>query len=224
MEESTISLQGKGSIHVVPDVTRITINIRFKGKTYAEVYEKGKENSEWIRKILEYNKKPGTLAKSVYFDVSEHNVNVYDDEGSGEIVDVIQDGFDLSQRIKIDIPIDNVLVNNIVRGVGKFIPNAQVQIGFTVQDPRPSQLKMLKRAVSDAKEKATIMAEAAGAKLGKVRSINYNFSHIETYSQARNINSNEEAKASTADSLDITPEDMVISDSVSVEFELINQE
>lgn len=221
MEVSKISLQGKGAIHVVPDVTRITISINHHGKTYKDVYAKGKENSEWVRKILEFNKKPGNLAKSIFFDVSEHTVNVYDDEGSGEIVDVVKDGFDLCQRIKIDIPIDNVLVNNIVRGVGKFIPNAQVQIGFTLQDPRPSLLKMLKRAVSDAKEKAVIMAEAAGAKLGKVLEINYNFSHIETYSQARNIHSTEEAKASTPDALDITPDDMIISDRVDVVFELI---
>ena len=220
METPKISIQGKGSIHVVPDVTRITISINHHGKTYKEVYAKGKENSEWIRKILEFNKKPGSLAKSLYFDVSEHTINIYDDEGSGEIVDTVKDGFDLHQTVKIDLPIDNVLVNNIVRGVGKFIPNAQVSIGFTVQDLRPYQLKMLKRAVSDAKEKAQIMAEAAGAKLGKVLEINYNFSHIDTYSQARNIHSNEEAKESTADALDISPDDMVISDRVDVIFEL----
>ena len=114
-----------------------------------------------------------------------------------------------------------MLVNNIVRGVGKFIPNAQVSIGFTVQDLRPYQLKMLKRAVGDAKEKAEIMAEAAGSKLGKVLEIDYNFSHIDTYSHARNIHSTEEAKESTADALDITPDDMVISDRVDVVFELI---
>lgn len=221
METPKISIQGKGSIHVVPDVTRITISINHHGKTYKEVYAKGKENSEWIRKILEFNKKPGNLAKSLYFDVSEHTINVYDDEGSGEIVDVVKDGFDLSQRVKIDLPINNVLVNNIVRGVGKFIPNAQVSIGFTVKDLRPYQLKMLKRAVGDAKEKAEIMAEAAGSKLGKVLEIDYNFSHIDTYSQARNIHSTEEAKESTADALDITPDDMVISDRVDVVFELI---
>ena len=51
--------------------------------------------------------------------------------------------------------------------------------------------------------------------------IDYNFSHIDTYSQARNIHSTEEAKESTADALDITPDDMVISDRVDVVFELI---
>lgn len=218
MSNSKISLQGKGAIHVVPDVTRLTICIDYRGADYNAAYNRGKENSEWIRKILEYNKKPGSLAKSIFFDVSEHTRSILDDDG--DVVDVVVEGYDLRQRIKIDLPIDNVLVNNIVRGVGKFIPNAEVQIGFTVQDPRPDELKMLKRAVSDAKEKAAIMAEAAGAKLGKVLEINYNFSHIETYSQARNIHSNAEAQASTSDALDITPDDMVISDRVEVVFEI----
>lgn len=76
---SKVSLQGKGAIHVVPDVSRTTISINHHGKTYKEVYAKGEENSGWVRKILEFNKEPGNLAKSIFFDVSEHTVNVYDD-------------------------------------------------------------------------------------------------------------------------------------------------
>ena len=30
-------------------------------------------------------------------------------------------------------------VNNIVRGIGKFIPSAQINIGYTLQDERPSR-------------------------------------------------------------------------------------
>jgi uncharacterized protein YggE len=131
-------------------------------------------------------------------------------------------GFALDQRIKIDLPIDNKLVNCIVRGVGKFIPDAQVSIGYTLQDPRPSQLKMLGRAVTDAKEKAEIMAKAAGCQLGAVASITYDDQDIHTYSQARNIHSNKEAMASTESSLDITPDDLVISDTVNVEWYLVN--
>lgn len=122
MCSSIISLQGKGAIHVVPDVTRLTICISYRGADYNSAYSRGKENSEWVKKILEYNKKPGTLAKSIYFDVSEHTRSILDDDG--DIVDVVVEGYDLRQRIKIDLPIDNVLVNNIVRGVGRFIPNA----------------------------------------------------------------------------------------------------
>lgn len=128
----------------------------------------------------------------------------------------------LEQGLKIDLPIDNHLVHCIVRGIGKFIPNAQINIGYTLQDVRPSQMKMLARAVDDAKEKAKIMAGAGGCSLGKIISIEYKFQNTHIASQARYIHSNSEAKLSTASSLDITPDDLVISDTVDVTFELIN--
>lgn len=220
MSEMTISVQGKGSIHVVPDVTRLEITIERVFPDYQKAFAQAKENSAWVVKILEFNKKPGKLAKTVKFDITDHEVNDYDTLGHYKSSHV--EGYDLEQRIKIDLPIDNVLTNYIVRGIGKFIPGAQINIGYTVQDPRPHQMKMLARAVSDAKEKAGIMAEAAGCTLGKVENINYRYSNVSVYSQARNIHDSKEAFASTADSLDITPDDLVMSDTVDVTFELVN--
>ena len=220
MSETTISVQGKGSIHVVPDVTRLEITIERVFPDYQKAFAQAKENSAWVVKILEFNKKPGKLAKTVKFDITDHEVNDYDTLGHYKSSHV--EGYDLEQRIKIDLPIDNVLTNNIVRGIGKFIPGAQINIGYTVQDPRPHQMKMLARAVSDAKEKAGIMAEAVGCSLGKVENINYRYSNVSVYSQARNIHDSKEAFASTADSLDITPDDLVMSDTVDVTFELVN--
>ena len=131
-----------------------------------------------------------------------------------------KEGYDLDQRIKIDLEMDNVLVNNIVRGVGKFIPNAQINIGYTQKDPRPTQLKMLERAVTDAREKAEIMAKAVGCELGEVKEIEYGEMEVHIYSQAREIHCAKEAVASTPNSLDITPDDFVVSDNVHVVWRL----
>lgn len=217
---ATISVQGKGAIHVVPDVMRLEVRVQSVFPDYQHAYAQAKENFAWMVKILEYNKKNGKLAKTIRFDITDHIVPVYDDDG--DIIDHLKKGFDLDQRIKVDLPVDNVLANCIVKGVGKFIPGAQIEIGYTLQDPRPSQLKMLARAVSDAKEKAKLMVEAAGCTLGAVIKIDYRYQDIHTYSQARNIHSNSEAKVSTADSLDIEPDDLVMSDKVDVIFEIIN--
>lgn len=217
---ATISVQGKGAIHVVPDVMRLEVRVQSVFPDYQHAYAQAKENFAWMVKILEYNKKNGKLAKTIRFDITDHIVPVYDDDG--DIIDHLKKGFDLDQRIKVDLPVDNVLANCIVKGVGKFIPGAQIEIGYTLQDPRPSQLKMLARAVSDAKEKAKLMVEAAGCTLGAVIKIDYRYQDIHTYSQARNIHSNSEAKVSTADSLDIAPDDLVMSDKVDVIFEIIN--
>lgn len=215
----TISIAGRGSIHVVPDVTRIEITVQVVFPSYEKAYSQAKENASWVGKVLEYNKLDAKLAKTTKFDISDHLENEYDEDD--HYIGQIKNGFDLEQRIKIDLGMDNVLLNKIVRGIGKFVPGAQINIGYTIKDPRPHQLKMLKRAVEDAKEKAGIMAEAAGCKLGKVESICYDFSNVSVYSQARNIKSNEEAKASTADCLDITPDDLVMSDNVRVSWELV---
>ncbi|MCH5214940.1 MAG: SIMPL domain-containing protein [Muribaculaceae bacterium] len=220
MSKATIKVQGKGAIHVVPDVTRVEVTIEQWFANHSAAYAQAKENSSWMVKILEFNKKPGKLAKTVRFDIEDYTENLYDDDDN--YIGKKKNGFMLDQRIKIDLPVDNVLVNNIVKGVGKFIPNAQIKIGYTLQDERPSQMKMLARAVSDARDKAQVMAEAVGCKVGKVLDVEYGYSNVHVYSQARNIHSNSEAKASTASSLDITPEDLVMSDTAQVTFELIN--
>ncbi len=214
MSESTIKVVGTGSIHVVPDVTRLEVRANRVFKTYSEAYACASENSTWMVKILEYNHQPGKLAKTIRLEIEDNMVNEYDEDG--DYIGKVPDGYRLTQEIKIDLAIDNVLVNKIVRGVGKFIQGAQIKIGYTVKDPRPSQLKMLERAVHDAHEKAAIMAGACGRELGEVKFIDYGYSHVTVYSQAREIHDNAEASASTVSSLDITPDDLVVSDNVNV--------
>ena len=213
MSESIIKVVGTGSIHVVPDVTRLEIRIDRVLKNYDEAYACAKENSSWMAKILEYNNLSGKLAKTIRMDISEHNESIYK---GGNYVGSKKDGYNLDQRIKVDLGMDNVMVNNIVKGVGKFIQGAQINIGYTQKDPRPTQLKMLERAVTDARDKAQIMAKAAGRELGEVKEIEYGEMEVHIYSEARAIHNAEEAKASTVNSLDLTPDDLAVSDNVNV--------
>lgn len=218
MSNGTIKVMGKGSIHVVPDVTRLEVSIDSVFTAYDAAYKQARENAQWMGQILEYNNLNKKLAKTIRFDISDHLIDEYDDDD--HYIGKIKDGFDLTQRFKIDLEMDNVLLNKIVRGVGKFIKGAQINIGYTVKDPRPHQLKMIERAVKDAVEKANIMANAANAKLGDVSSITYGDGNVSVYSQARSIHSNEEAMACDSNSLDVEPDDLVMSDTVDVVFQL----
>lgn len=215
--ESTIKVVGTGSIHVVPDVTRLEISISRVFKTYEETYAAAKENSAQIVKILEYNHQSGKLAKTIRMDINEHTESIYK---GGNYAGSKKDGYELKQHIKVDLGMDNMLVNNIIKGVGKFIPSAQISIGYTQKDPRPTQLKMLERAVKDAHDKAEIMAKAAGCQLGEVSEIEYGEMEVHIYSQAREIHCAEEAVSCTPNSLDITPDDLVVSDNVNVVWKL----
>lgn len=134
----TISVHGRGSIHVVPDVTRLEVMIESVFVNYETAYKQAREN--------------------------------------------------------------------------------------TIRDPRPYQLKILERAVKDAQEKAEMMAKAAGCKLGEVDSITYGKQELTFHSQARFIHSNKEAMTCDANSLNIEPDDLVMSDSVDVSWNLVKIE
>lgn len=215
---NTIHVTGKGAVHIVPDVTRLQISVDRVYETYDDAYKKAKENSKWICDILEYNKLSAKMAKTTRMDISEHTHSKYD--SAGHHIGYVVDGYTLDQHVRIDLGIDNVLLNRLVRGIGKFVEGAEINIGYTVKDARPAEMLMLERAVKDAKAKAEVMAKAIDCELGAVIDINYGYQEVHVYAEARNIHSCEEAKACTSDSLDITPEDLSVSDNVTVEWEL----
>lgn len=68
--DNTITVTGRGSIHVIPDVTRLEVTVRGIFETYDVAY--AKDNSAWMVKILEYNKLNGKLTKTKNLDISEH--------------------------------------------------------------------------------------------------------------------------------------------------------
>ena len=51
--ERTITVTGRGAIHVVPDVTRLEVYISGRFETYQAAYDQAKENFAQMVKILE---------------------------------------------------------------------------------------------------------------------------------------------------------------------------
>ena len=207
MNEKLITVTGKGAIHVVPDVTRVELTLQSIHDTYEDAYAQAKSNTERLSQIMKEVALDVTLPKTIRLDIDKRTQNEYDKFGNFKSKKFI--GFELDHKVRIDLGMDNVLLNNIIKRIGKMLKQAEISIGYTVRDPRPSQLKMLERAVKDAKEKASIMAKACDCKL-----------HV--YSQARMIHGADEALCCNEESLDITPEDLAVSDDVTVVWYLSN--
>ena len=79
--ERTITVTGRGAIHVVPDVTSLEVYISGRFETYQAAYDQAKENFAQLIKILEYNNKPGTLAKTIRMDISDFEKSITDKYG-----------------------------------------------------------------------------------------------------------------------------------------------
>ncbi len=222
MKENIIRVTGNGTIHVVPDVTRIELSLVSIHDSYEDAYKQAKNDTDKLKKIMEELKLDVSLPKTKSLDINKKTSNDYD--GNNHYKGQIFLGFELNHNVKIDLGIDNVLLNSFIRLIGKKLKQAEINIGYTVKDPRPTQLKMLERAVKDAKEKATIMAKASGCKLGAVNRIDYSVHELHIYSQARNIHGADEAVCCEESSLNITPDDLAVSDTVTVEWYLCNED
>lgn len=220
MDEKLITVTGRGGIHVVPDVTRLELTLVSLHDTYEEAYTQAKSNIDKLSEIMDKVKLNADLPKTIRFNIDKKTQSEYDKYNHHIGEKFI--GFELKHVVKIDLGMDNVLLNQIIKLIGQYLKQAEIEIGYTVKDSRPSELKMLERAVKDAKEKAEIMAKACGCSLGLVKDINYSVQELHIYSQARQIHASAEASCCNEESLDITPDDLAVSDDVTVEWYLSN--
>lgn len=221
MEQKTISVQGRGGIHVEPDVTRIELSLISLHDTYDEVYSQAKRDIEKLQQIMAEVSLPKSQPKTIRLDIDKKTVAEYDKYHNYKGEKFL--GFQLTHIVKIDLGMDNVILNTIIRSIGRHLKQAEINIGYTVKDARPAQLRMLERAVKDAKAKAEIMAAAAGCKLGDCLSIEYGSKELHIYSQARTIHEPTEACCCTPESLDVTPDDLEASDTVDVVWALLKE-
>lgn len=218
--EETITVTGRGNIHIVPDVTRIELQIKCIFDTYDTAYKMAEENLKDIADVMTSCGLSVKLPKTTMFAIDKSYHNIYDEghyTGEQEL-----DGYELMQHIKIDLGMDNKLLTKVVKSIGENMTEVEINIGYTVKDPRPHRLKMLERAVKDATEKAHIMAEAAGCSLGLVKNIDYSENELHVYSQTRNICGPCEAAVCTESSLEITPDDLVGGEDVTITWFLKN--
>ena len=218
METSRITVTGRGGIHVVPDVTRVELTVSGIRQEYSDCYELARENNKVLQRIMQMLGLDEKLPKTIHLDIEKETHTVYDDHGNFDHVSF--DGYSLDQKIKIDLGMDNILLNRLVQAIGQQMTNVEISIGYTIRDTREIQMVILERAVKDAREKAERMARAAGCTLGGVVNIDYSWNDINVYSQAREIHSCQEAAACCEESLDITPDDLAANDTVRVIWEL----
>lgn len=222
MDEKLITVTGRGGIHVEPDVTRVELTLESLHDTYDEAYAQGKDNTSRLADIMNEVGLDKSLPKTTHFDIDKKTQNEYDKYKNYVGEKFI--GFALDHRVKIDLGMDKTLLGKIVKLIGQHLKQAEINIGYTVKDARPAQLKMLERAVKDAKEKAEVMAKAVGCTLGLVKDINYSVQELHIYSQARQIHGADEACCCEPESLDITPDDLAAQDNVTVVWYISNRE
>ena len=214
-----IKVFGSAMLKVAPDYNRIIIKVNHTFADNDEAYEVAKKNNLFILAALDEAGLDGSLLKTKCFDISENSKPVYE---KGRWMGYQKNGYILEQQLYIDLPIENKRLNKINKAIAENVPYVEIELKTFLSNPHEHRMKALSLAVLDAKEKAGVMAATLGCTLGQILEINYNAENddYEVSDSCLSLPSGPSCDSGAA--LELTGEEESISESVRINWQLIN--
>lgn len=212
----TIRVTGTGQIKIRPDLTRITITMGGVFKEYAEAIKRSSEDTERVRDLLTGFGFDGNDLKTLGFNV-ETEYESYQDHG---VYKQRLIGYRYRHETKVEFVSDSSRLGKILYALANCPADPELRISYTVKDPEAARNELIGKAVAYAKEKAAVLSSEAGVKLGEIQTIDYSLQ--QPGFEVRPMNRMMLAKGSAEESydLDIEPDDIESSDTVTVVWEI----
>ena len=212
-----IRVTGKGQIKVKPDVTRITMTLNGIKKDYAKTLEFSVEDTEKLKSILKPFGFESTDVKTLRFDV-DAEYESYQERNQYKRRFV---GYKYEHVLKIEFDSDNKRLGKILYALAHAAIQPEFRISYTVKDPEASKNLLLGKAVEDAMAKADVLAKASGVSLKEIQSIDYSWGTINfEVEPTRNMAMCADECAEKSFDMDIEPDDIEVSDTVTIVWEI----
>ncbi|MBC7739933.1 MAG: SIMPL domain-containing protein [Candidatus Saccharibacteria bacterium] len=162
--DSTLTVTGTASVAATPDLATIQLGVTTNGATAGEAM---KANSTALAAVIARLQAAGIEARDYQTTNLSLNPNwVSNAAGTGSEMNGYIATNLLTIKVRAVDQVGTVLDAAITDGA-----NTLNYLTFGLQDPRPVEDEARKRAVADAMARATLIATAAGAKLGQIQSI-----------------------------------------------------
>ena len=216
----TIRVTGKGQLKIKPDMTRVTMALNGTYKEYGETLRRSSEDTEALKDVLSGFGFERSDLKTLSFSV-DTEYESYRDENNDYKQRFV--GYNFNHVLKVEFDSDNVRLGKILYALANCKVRPEFRISYTVKDPEAAKNQLLGKAVADAKEKAAVLTQAGGVTLKDIQSIDYSWGEIDFECRPMRgdvlMECNEAPMAKRYD-LDIEPDDINVSDTVTVLWEI----
>ncbi len=214
----TVRVTGRGLLKLRPDTTRIALSLEGLYPEYGDALRRSSEDTERLRDLLEGFGFLRTELKTLSFQV-DAEYEGYQEEG---VYRQRFSGYRYRHRMKVEFPSDNQRLGKLLYALARCPAKPEFSLSYTVGDPEAAKNALLGKAMADAREKAAVLGRAAEVSLGQIQSIDYSWG--ETSFEARPMERSMPAPAKTmaegSFDMDIEPEDIRVSDTVTVLWEI----
>ena len=214
----TIRVTGKGQIKVHPDMTRITMTLEGTFEDYGEALHHSSLETEKLKDLLCAFGFVRSDLKTLNFGV-DTEYESYKEQG---VYKQRFKGYKYRHLLKIEFESDNERLGKILYALAHCSVKPEFRISYTVKDPESAKNELLGKAISDACEKAAVLAKAAGVSVGEIESIDYSWGEVDFVVSPMNralLAESALPMAAPSDGsyeMDIEPDDIEVSDTVTV--------
>ena len=213
--ERTIRVTGKASLKVKPDWTEILLTLTGTNADYGKVLALSAEKTEALRGCFEAQGFDGKDLKTTDFSVNTKYEN-YNENGSYRQRFV---GYEFRHALKIGFAAGSENLGRALSALSSCAAEPEFEIVYTVKDGEKAKNELLKKAVAASSEKAIVLARAAGVGLGDIVNIDYYWEKMPMEARPFGKMLRVNAPMAAMD-LSVEPEDIELSDSVTVVWEI----
>ncbi len=216
--ERTIRVTGKGNLSVKPDTVRLIMTMEGMQEEYDKSVEESAVMTEQIKDLFEKMDFERESIKTISFNISAEYESYQARDNSWKRR---FEGYKFTHRVKVEFPADNKRLGRVLYALGHSPVRPEFRIEYTVAEPEKCKNELLAKAVADSKQKAGVLAEAAGVSLGEIVTIDYSWGEIEFVSRPMEHMMMDECLMKCAEpdasyDMDIDPDDIEVSDNVTI--------
>lgn len=218
----TIRVTGTGKISVRPDQVNLIISAKGVYEKYSDALKNCSECRDIIFNSIKEYGFVDTDLRTIDFDVHEKTESYEDRKGRWRRKTV---GYEFEHSMRLVFDRDNEMTGNILSAIAKTTVEPELNVGYSVKDVSGVKNELLSIIVEDSRNKAKVLASAAGVELGDIETIDYSWGEIrfETRPMNRNFGSvydedddYEDDAYECIEALSVEPDDIDVKDSVTV--------
>lgn len=215
----TLRVTGKGHIQLKPDQIILMIKTEGIHQIYDEAIKMSVADCELLKDALEDIGFERQALKTVQFDISMENERYQTEDHAWRQRFI---GYRYVHAFKLVFDLDHGLLGKVLSALSRCAVKPEIDIEYSVKDTAAAKNDLLRDAVQDAKTKAEVLSQAAGVNLLAIEQMDYSWSEIALTSRpiGQSLMRSCLAASDTAYDLDIEPDDIEATDTVTIEWQI----
>ena len=165
--QGVLEVQGQGRMRVQPDQAMVMIQVQNTNTEAGRAVQVVTERVEQLlKKLQEAGFKKDEIKTSQFF-LHENNQWVNDR--------MVRNGYTATQTLEIRFPLDQQRMTKLTNVFAGTQEGVTFNFSFGLSDKLRQQVKeeLIRKALQDAREKASVIARSANIRLGSIRRIDY---------------------------------------------------